>query len=184
MGLLFPELSSVKVKRQKLGLKQKELAKNSRVSQSLIAKLESGKLVPSYDIVKTIFRILDSSETQKEKKCSDIMSTRIISINPDFNVKKAIDLMKKHSVSQLPVIKQGKVMGSISESVIYNKIAEGISKEKIESSKISEIMAEPFPIVRSDYPVSSVISLLKSSEAVLLTKEGKIAGIITKVDVI
>lgn len=184
MTNIFPELAYVKIKRQKLGIKQKELARLAKVSQSLIAKLESGNIIPSYDIVRRIFQVLDSHEHQSERKCSDIMSKKIFFANSNSSVKKAIDIMKNHSISQLPVIKQGRVIGSISELTIYNKIAEGRSKNNIESMNVGEIMAEPFPIVRADYPVSSVISLLKSSEAVLLTQENKLAGIITKVDLI
>jgi predicted transcriptional regulator len=44
-----------------LGLTQGQLAKIAGVSQSFIAKIESGKIDPSYSKVKTIFDVLDLS---------------------------------------------------------------------------------------------------------------------------
>ena len=52
---MFPKLNEISKKRKILGLTQSELAKLAGVSQSLIAKLESGKIEPSYTKVKTIF---------------------------------------------------------------------------------------------------------------------------------
>ena len=54
------ELSEVKVIRKKLGLTQGELAKAAGVSQSLIAKIESTKIDPTYSKVKLIFHALES----------------------------------------------------------------------------------------------------------------------------
>ncbi len=184
MNNIFPEIILIKKRRQMLGIKQKELANLSSVSQSMIAKIESGKITPSYDIVKRVFAVLENSQQKNEKKCSEVMSKKLIFLTPTSSVKKAIEVMRSNSISQLPIMQNGIVCGSLTESGIYNKIADGLSKEKIESMKIKDVMGEPFPIVSCDYPLSSILSLLKSSEAVLLTSGNKLAGIITKVDVI
>lgn len=177
--MIFPELASIKIRRQKLGLKQKELSELAKISQSLIAKIESGNLSPSYDIVTRIFTTLDSLEHKNERKCFEIM-VKVITIDKKETVRRAIELMKKHSISQLPVLDNKEVIGSISESTIYNKILEGTPRNILIKMQISEIMAEPFPIIRADYPASAAIPLLKSSEAILLTEKHDIVGIITK----
>ena len=66
--MIFPELSSIRIKRQRLGIKQKELAEKSGVSQSLIAKLEKGLIEPSYSLTVRIFLTLESLEHKNEKK--------------------------------------------------------------------------------------------------------------------
>jgi predicted transcriptional regulator len=45
---------------------------------------------------------------------------------------------------------------------------------------VTEIMEEPCPIVRADMPASIVLPLLKSSEAILVSRKENIVGIITK----
>ena len=177
--MIFPELSSIKIRRQKLGLKQKDLSELAKVSQSLIAKIESENLSPSYEIVKRIFIVLDSLEHKNEKKCSEIM-VPAITIDKKETIGKAIEVMKKHSISQLPILNNKEVVGSISESTIYNKIMEGTPRNSLIKMSVSEVMGEPFPMIKADYPLSIAIPLLKSSEAILLTEKHNIVGIITK----
>src|SRR3989339_75223 len=92
---MFPELSSIKTRRQILGIKQKDLAIKAKVSQSMIAKLESGKLEPSYTIVKRIFSILENLEHKKEKTCLEIMSKNMICLKTS----EAILICEKDKIS-------------------------------------------------------------------------------------
>jgi predicted transcriptional regulator len=177
--MIFPEIISIKIRRQRLGIKQNELAKLANISQSLIAKIESGKLNPSYEIMKRLFTLLDSFEHKNEKKCSQIM-VAVISIEKTESVKRAIDIMKKHSISQLPVFFKKQVVGSISEASVYAKILDGTPKDSLLNLSVEEIMSEPFPIINADYPISAAMPLLKSSEAILIREKNNIVGIITK----
>ena len=52
------DLSELRILRKKIGLTQSELAKQASVSQSLIAKIESKKIDPSYTNAKKIFETL------------------------------------------------------------------------------------------------------------------------------
>lgn len=63
---MLPNLSDIAKKRHQLNLKQTELAKKAGVSQSLIAKLEAGKIDSSYTKVKTIFEVIDHLRIQIE----------------------------------------------------------------------------------------------------------------------
>ena len=177
--MIFPDLQTIRRRRIALGINQKELAELAEVSQSLIAKLEKNKLEPSYSIAKKIFTSLDKIEHKKEQKCKDIMTNKLISINKRANVEKASQLLKKHSVDQIPVMDSGKVIGSVSESIVFNKMLE-TPKEKLFHTKVSEIMEEPFPIINADMPTSVILPLLKVSPAILVSQNKKISGIITK----
>ena len=55
----LPEVGLVKTIRKQIGVNQTELAKEARVSQSVIARLESGKIDPSYTKMKKIFSALE-----------------------------------------------------------------------------------------------------------------------------
>jgi len=180
---MFPELSNIKLRRQKLGIKQNELASLAGVSQSLIAKLEKGKLEPSYSIALKIFHVLDSLEHKSEKKCSEIMTPKILFVKKKDKVNRATELMKRHFIDQLPVLEGKHVIGSISESLIFSKLMQ-IDKKKLLSMNIQEIMNEPFPIVNSNMPASVVLPLLKTTDAILVTENSKLVGIITKANLI
>jgi predicted transcriptional regulator len=177
--MIFPEIHTIKTRRYKLGINQKELSKISNTSQSLIAKLEAGKLNPSYETVKNIFMVLDSLEHKNEKKCCEIMAP-VITISKTETIEKAIDLMKKHSISQLPVLDKKEIIGSISESDIYNRILNGEQKNILFKMQVAEIMGDSFPVINADYPISVAIPLLKSTEAILIVEKNNLKGIITK----
>ena len=175
----FPDIKLIKIKRQRLGLKQRELAGLAGVSQSLIAKLESGKIEASYSVVKNIFNALENAARKNERLCRDIMTKRIISVKPEDGMLKARELMKKHDISQLPVIKNKRIVGSISESIILDNIEKDFSKVKV-----GDIMGNPFPTLSNDTPVSSVIGLIKQTDAIILTNKDSLSGILTKADLL
>lgn len=181
--MIFPDLGSIKQRRIKLGVNQKKIAEMCRISQSLIAKVESSKLEPSYEIVKRIFNVLDSLEHKGEKKCFDVMSRKIISIRKRELVEKASELMKNKGVSQLPVIDGKRVVGSIDEGSIIDAIVNGDKKE-VFRMKVEEIMSGAFPTVNGETPVSVIIPLLKVNGAILVMDREDIVGIITKSNVL
>lgn len=177
---MLPDINNLKSRRHKLGLKQKELANMANISQSLIAKIESSRVEPSYSIVRRIIICLESLEHKSEKISEDVMTHPIISVRKSDSIKKAVHVMKSKSISQLPVMEGKRVIGSISESLILDKIISGVQKEELFEKPVSEIMEDPFPIVRSDMPLSIVLPLLKSSQAILVSRKQNIVGIITK----
>ena len=101
-----------------MGLTQTELAKKANVSQSLIAKIESGKIDPTFTKTKKIFETLSDLEKKEEIKAEEVMKKNIVSIAPKDNIKNSIQKMKKYNISQMPVIEDNKAVGLISESIL------------------------------------------------------------------
>lgn len=122
MKRMFPQLSEISKKRKLMDLTQSELAKLSGVSQSLIAKLESGKIEPSYTKVKNIFETLNKLEVKNKIKADRIDYNKVVSVQDDELVSTAVILMKKYGYSQLPVLNRKQVVGSISEKTILTQI--------------------------------------------------------------
>ncbi|HEY8109655.1 MAG TPA: helix-turn-helix transcriptional regulator, partial [Candidatus Nitrosotenuis sp.] len=52
---MLPRLDNIKQQRAKLGITQKELAKMTGVSTSMINQIESGRSQPSYETAKRMF---------------------------------------------------------------------------------------------------------------------------------
>ena len=182
--VLFPDISAIKHKRIELNLTQKQLSTEANISQSLIAKLESKKVSPSYQIVKRIFETFERLEHKKEDLCVKLLSKKLISLKSTETIQKAAEAMKKHAISQLPIIDNNRLVGTISESVIYNKILEGEDKNKLLKKQIREIMEDPLPTISANTPKSIAMPLLKTNPAILLTEKDKIVGILTKEDFI
>jgi len=181
---MLPSLEEISRKRRILDLTQKELAKLAGVSQSLIAKLESGKIDSSYTKVKAIFDALEQLEIKREIQVKEVLHSNVVGVNKNAFVSEAVQLMKTRGYSQLPVFDGERVVGSISEKTILNQILNGKDLAQISLLTTNEIMEEVFPQVGEDTPLSLISSVLQLYPAVLVSKKGKVIGIVTKADLL
>ena len=172
------ELSEIKKIRKSLGLTQTDLAKRANVSQSLIAKIESGKIDPTFTKTKKIFETLDLLQNKEEIKADELMNRKVVSVSPVDSIKESISKMKKYGISQMPVLDGQNVVGLVSESTLLDAL---MSKK---SNKIEEIMEESPPTVSKTASVKVVSSLLKHYPIVLVSESGKLVGLITKADLL
>jgi len=172
------ELEEIKKIRKKLGMTQTELANRAGVSQSLIAKIESSRIDPTYTKTKKIFAALSDLEKKEEIKAEQLMTGRIISIAPNAPIKDAINKMKKSQISQMPVIDENKLVGLVSESTILEALISQKGRE------VKDVMQEAPPIVSKTTPIQVVSSLLKHFPMVMVSEEGKLVGLITKSDLL
>ena len=172
------ELEEVKKVRKKLGLTQTGLANRAGVSQSLIAKIESGRIDPTYTKTKKIFSALSELEKKEDVKASQLMATKIVSVIPGTAIKEAISKMRKFQISQMPVIEDGKLVGMVSESTILDALM------KSKAQNVREMMQDAPPIVSKATSVQVISNLLKHYPMVLVSEGGKLIGVITKSDLI
>ncbi|MHA1581031.1 MAG: CBS domain-containing protein [Candidatus Baldrarchaeia archaeon] len=183
----LPTPEDIKKLRKKVGLTQTELAKLAGVSQSLIARIEKGTVDPRLSTLRRIIEAIKLVEmrAKKAKSAKDVMYSPVITIKSNDKVKKAIELMEKYAISQLPVVNdKGVPVGSITESTVLKKLLSG-EPEKILKLKVEEIMEESFPTITPSTNIKDIQQLiLKKYPAVLVMEKGKIIGIITKMDLI
>ncbi|MBI2101286.1 CBS domain-containing protein [Candidatus Woesearchaeota archaeon] len=172
------ELEEIRKIRKKLGMTQTELANRAGVSQSLIAKIESGKIDPTYTKTKKIFAALSELEKKEEVKAEQLMASRIISVESGTPIKEAIGKMKKSQISQLPVIDGHKLVGLVSESIIL----EALLNQK--GSEVRDVMQEAPPIVSKTTSMQVVSNLLKYYPMILVSEGGRLIGLITKSDLL
>ncbi len=177
----IPSPEDLKQARKRLGITQEELAKMAGVSQSLIARIESGSVDPRLSTLRKIVNAL--SEFNKGKICAkDIMFSPVISISIRELVRNAISLMEEKGISQLPVVDEGRLVGSLSEGTIMRYLSEG---KDVFDKTVGELMEESFPTVNPSTSVDVVRHLIVSGNpAVLVVDKGEVLGIITKIDLI
>ena len=162
--------------RLEAGLTQSQLAKLVGVSQAHIAKIEGEKVDPRLSTVNKILGVLTS---KKRKTCEEIMTRDVIVTSPKEKIKKVSEIMIKHAISQLPVIENGRVIGMVTEEGIVKNLSSNISEKTVEN-----IMEPPLPSVSENTDLITVRSILRTHPGVLVTRKGKLVGIITRSDLL
>lgn len=178
---MLAEINEIRILRKKHNLTQSQLAKLSGVSQSLIAKTESGLIDPSYSNFRRISEVLEGIGREKELKAGDVARCRIISAESNDALSEAVKKMKQHSISQLPVMEKGSVTGLLTETNVIESIHAGKDIKKL---KVADVMGEAPPTVPEKTPLKVVTELLRVSPLIVITDKGKPKGVVTKADVL
>ena len=168
--------SALKKLRNKAGLTQRELAKLAGVSQAHIAKIERGRVDPRLSTVNKILQVLTAG---KGKKCSDIMTQKVISTKPEETILKVSKLMIEHAISQVPVMEEGKCIGTVTEESIIRNLGSTIAEERVR-----KVMQSPLPSVPEDTDISLIKPLLEHQSGLLVIRKGDVVGIITRSDLL
>jgi len=175
----LPTPEDLRERREDLGMTQSELADRAGVSQPLIARIENGDVDPR---LSTVSRIVDVFEAVDEDTVTarDLMSDDVVSVAPGDAVREAVETMQDAQFSQLPVVEDGVPVGSTSDAMVARARPE---TEDLPYTEVGEIMGESFPTVSPEAELSTVSRLLDHTSAVLVTREGRVVGIITDADV-
>ncbi|HMK32850.1 MAG TPA: CBS domain-containing protein [Nitrosopumilaceae archaeon] len=178
---MLPRLDSIKPARLKIGLTQQKLASLTGVSTSMINQIESGRCQPSYSTARKIFEVLWSLESQSSMKAGDICSKTIAKLKTTDTLHDAIKKMQEFSISQIPVFDGTEVVGLITEDGLVKHLLDSDESQR-KKIKLSEVMESRPPIVDYNVPVKTLVTLVRFSKCILVSKHSKIIGIITASD--
>ncbi len=125
-------------------------------------------------------------EEQPRQTVGDLMRMRsprpLQAINPDATVDAAITLMQSTGISQLPVLLDGKPVGSMQEVTLARLLHDNLDPGAV---KVGEIMARPLPALDLGVQLDEAYRLLLAGNpGVLATAGGQVVGIITRIDLV
>ncbi|CAG0953489.1 MAG: pyridoxal-phosphate dependent enzyme [Bacteroidetes bacterium] len=109
-------------------------------------------------------------------------SAELITVLENDTVEKAVKIMLDNDISQLPVLQNGRIVGSINEHTLFKKI---IADAEIKTKPVNEIMEAAFPFVDISTPLDSLKTMLTAENPAVLVKDFKTDKlyIITKHDI-
>src|SRR5689334_6764607 len=178
---MLPRLEYIKQARIRLGITQKKLAWLTGISTSMINQIESGRCKPSYDTARKIFEVLGSLEGKTSMKAGDICSRHLITVQKDEKLHKAIDIMRKNSISQLPVFDSSRLVGILTEDELAKVMAEKDDKD-MRNIPVAQMMHPPPPLVDLATPAKALIPLVRFARCILVSEKGNVIGIVTITD--
>ena len=106
----------------------------------------------------------------------------LVSVGYDETASRALDLIKEFNISQLPVLKDGTVVGSVSEGALLQKVLSGAATGE---TRLEYLIEKALPTIPMDAHLPRVMKLFASSNAAVAVDEnGKPAGILTRFDLL
>lgn len=111
----------------------------------------------------------------------DSETPHLVSVGPQHQVSDALQMMNTYGLSQLPVLEDGKSVGSLREGRLMSKL---LGNPDLMRAPVAEVMDKGFPVVSEDSSVNTAARYLKNSPAILIEEYGRIIGIVTRYDVL
>jgi cystathionine beta-synthase len=125
-------------------------------------------------------------DVQPSHSIGDLLKTRgprqLVTVSPEATVQSAIELMQSAGISQLPVLQDGKPVGSVQEVTLARILHDNRDPDRV---TVGEIMAKPLPQLDVAIHLDEAYRmLLAGNTGVLAVSNGKVVDIVTRIDLI
>lgn len=123
----------------------------------------------------------------KKTTINDILITKtdtakILSVSSDSKASDAVSLMHQHQISQIPVIDNGKSVGSVHEDTLMKLLYDGAN---LALQNVSTIMGRSLPTLDMGTNIAEAYRLLLSgAQAILVMDKSKPVGVISRMDLV
>jgi len=175
-------LTEIRRKRIALGISLGELARAIGRSDATLSRIERGQIRPSYELVQRILAYLEAQEglTAPRLTVGELMHRPLVTTESGATLTTAAQRMESGAYSQLPVVDDGRVVGSLSESGLLRALA----TPNAHRSRVRDVIEPAYPLLDERFPADLLPPLLGRYPAVLVARQGELAGIVTKADLI
>jgi len=117
-------------------------------------------------------------------KLGDIMVEDVITVEEKATIKKAVELMNKHEIGCLIVMKKGKPAGIVTERDMLKRILlEPRDPEKI---KVNEIMSTPLIVGKPQMDIEEAVKLMfkRNIKKLPVADKDHLVGLVTLTDLV
>src|SRR6478609_1761426 len=130
---------------------------------------------------------------EEEKSVADLVGTKepelagLVHVHPSDTVRHVIDKMRRFDISQMPVLSaeppvvMGEVVGSIDEKSLVDAVFSGRAAM---SDALAPFIGPPLGLIGMHESVANARTALTSTDALLVTHDGKPAAVLTRSDLL
>jgi cystathionine beta-synthase len=126
-----------------------------------------------------------------DQRVGDVLAAKhgalppLVTVHTHQQVRDAVTLLHEHGVSQLPVVSAqdpDAIVGSVGERGL---LAHAVGDPSLLGAQIVDVMEPPLPAVAATDPVREAVALLTGDrQALLVTRDGRPRGIVTRTDLL
>jgi len=117
-------------------------------------------------------------------KVEDVMVEDVISVSEEATVRKAAELMGKHEIGCLIVVKKGKPVGIVTETDMVKRVI--VEPADPEKTKVGEIMSRPLVVgsPQMDLDEASKLMQKRKIKKLPVVEKGRLVGLVTTTDLV
>jgi cystathionine beta-synthase len=125
--------------------------------------------------------------TKKTIKIQDILAQKqnfpsLVSVSSQDTLSQVIEVMQKLNISQVPVIENNHIIGSLNEAALMKLLHEEIN---FFPQKVAPVMSKPLPSLDENVDISEAYRVLLSGTNGIIVEQNSIpVGLITRTDLI
>jgi cystathionine beta-synthase len=94
----------------------------------------------------------------------------------------ALSTITAHDIGQLPVVRDGECIGSLTEGTVMARV---IEDPRLLDKPVESVMGAPFPVLDGHLDADEVRPLLARDNAACLVRDGgELVGILTRYDLV
>ena len=120
-------------------------------------------------------------------KVKDVMSSDVITVDKDVNLREVLKLMKKHDITKIPVLEDKKLIGVVTDNIIAVKLG-SIRKKGVPASRLhaSSVTDKVFETVSPDTDIIKILKKVGEPGPTMLnvTVNDHLVGVVTKADLL
>ena len=106
----------------------------------------------------------------------------VVSVTPTDSIADAVELLRRYGISQTPVMKNGHMVGSLTENLLLRHLASG---EPLTEAVVHDLQGPPFPQLEADALAQEAYTLFSSGQSAVAVMSGdNLEGIVTKSDLL
>lgn len=117
-------------------------------------------------------------------KLEDVMVENVITVGERATVKKAVELMNKHDIGCLIVMKKEKPAGIVTERDMLKRVL--LEPKDPEKIKVSEIMSKPLVVGKPQMGIEDAVKLMfrRNIKKLPVTDNDHLVGLVTLTDLV
>lgn len=114
---------------------------------------------------------------------SSIMSSDLITIHPDDQLSRILDLLSSHRIHHFPVVRDGRLEGLLTT---YDLFRLNIKHEDMQQVRVGDVMTRKLAILEPSAKVGTAAEIFLENlfHALPVVDSGKLVGIVTSFDVL
>jgi cystathionine beta-synthase len=106
---------------------------------------------------------------------------RLVAAAPHDGLQTIVKEMKKHGISQLPVLDKDRLVGMISEIDLLNALLHDPGNV---DRPVAELVDQNYAIVPPDTPIGRLAAIFSEGKVALVQEDNRITAVVTKIDLI